>query len=143
MSKKRQEKGGQKMLRYATDKSVGLDLCSQDDYWLGKNESAIFWTGLMAEDLELQEGEVALVCSRSGLASNGIVVANSPGIIDPDYKGEIGVILHNNGFDTKFIKSGDRIAQLVILSGVRRISKFEGNEVRGERGDKGFGSTGV
>lgn len=143
MSKKRQEKGGQKMLRYATDKSVGLDLCSQDNYWLGKSESAIFWTGLMAEDLELQEGEVALVCSRSGLASNGIVVANSPGIIDPDYKGEIGVILHNNGFDTKFIKSGDRIAQLVILSGVRRISKFEGNEVRGERGDKGFGSTGV
>lgn len=131
------------MLRYATDKSVGLDLCSQDDYWLGKNESAIFWTGLMAEDLELKDGEVALVCSRSGLAMNGIVVANSPGIIDPDYKGEVGVILHNNGFDTKFIKEGDRIAQLVILTGVRRISKFEGNEVRGERGDQGFGSTGV
>ena len=131
------------MLRYATDKSVGLDLCSQDDYWLGKDESAAFWTGLMAEELELKDDEVALVCSRSGLALNGIVVANSPGIIDPDYQGEIGVILHNNGFDTKFIKSGDRIAQLVILSGVRRISKFEGNEVRGERGDKGFGSTGV
>ena len=143
MSKKRQEKGGQKMLRYATDKSVGLDLCSQDDYWLGKNESAIFWTGLNAEELELKDGEVALVCSRSGLALSGITVANSPGIIDPDYKGEIGVILHNGGFDTTFIKQGDRIAQLVILSGVRRVSKFEGNEVRGERGDQGFGSTGV
>ena len=131
------------MLRYATDKSVGLDLCSQDDYWLGKNESAIFWTGLNAEELELKDGEVALVCSRSGLALSGITVANSPGIIDPDYKGEIGVTLHNGGFDTTFIKQGDRIAQLVILSGVRRVSKFEGNEVRGERGDQGFGSTGV
>ena len=131
------------MLRYATDKSVGLDLCSQDDYWLGKNESAIFWTGLNAEELELKDGEVTLVCSRSGLALSGITVANSPGIIDPDYKGEIGVILHNGGFDTTFIKQGDRIAQLVILSGVRRVSKFEGNEVRGERGDQGFGSTGV
>lgn len=131
------------MLRYATDKSVGLDLCSQDDYWLGKGESMNFWTGLMAEDLELKDDEVALVCSRSGLALSGIVVANSPGIIDPDYKGEIGVILHNNGFDTTFIKEGDRIAQLVILSGVRRVSKFEGNTVRGERGDQGFGSTGV
>lgn len=131
------------MLRYATDKSVGLDLCSQSDYELGKGETMNFWTGLMAEDLDLNDDEVALVCSRSGLALRGVVVANSPGIIDPDYKGEIGVILHNNGPDTTFIKEGDRIAQLVILSGVRRVSKFEGNTVRGERGDQGFGSTGV
>ena len=143
MSKKKQEKGGQKMLRYATDKSVGLDLCNQNDYWLGKNESAIFSTGLMAEELELKDDEVALVCSRSGLALSGITVANSPGIIDPDYKGEIGVILHNGGVDAQFIRKGDRIAQLVILSGVRRISKFEGNTIRRERGDQGFGSTGL
>lgn len=131
------------MHRYATDKSVGLDLCSRNDYWLGKDESMTFMTGLMAEDLGLKDDEVALVCSRSGLALSGITVANSPGIIDPDYKGEIGVILHNGGFDTVFIEKGSRIAQLVILSGVRRVSKFEGNTVRGERGDQGFGSTGV
>lgn len=131
------------MHRYATDKSVGLDLCSQDDCWIGKNESMCFSTGLMAEELELKDDEVALVCSRSGLALSGITVANSPGIIDPDYKGEVGVILYNGGFDTQFIRKGDRIAQLVILSGVRRVSKFEGNTIRRERGDQGFGSTGL
>lgn len=131
------------MLRYATDKSVGLDLCSQDDYWIGKNESICFSTGLMAEELELKDDEVALVCSRSGLALSGITVANSPGIIDPDYKGEVGVILYNSGVDAQFIRKGDRIAQLVILSGVRRVSKFEGNTIRSERGDQGFGSTGL
>lgn len=131
------------MPRYATEKSVGLDLCSQDDYWIGKNESILFLTGLMAEELELKDDEVALVCSRSGLALSGITVANSPGIIDPDYKGEIGVILYNGGVDAQFIRKGDRIAQLVILSGVRRVSKFEGNTVRRERGDQGFGSTGL
>lgn len=131
------------MLRYATDKSVGLDLSSQSDSWIGGNESICFSTGLMAEELELKDDEVALVCSRSGLALSGITVANSPGIIDPDYKGEIGVILHNSGVDAQFIRKGDRIAQLVILSGVRRVSKFEGNTIRRERGDQGFGSTGL
>lgn len=131
------------MLRYATDKSVGLDLCSQDEHWIGRNESMCFSTGLMAEELELKDDEVALVCSRSGLALSGITVANSPGIIDPDYKGEVGVILYNSGVDAQFIRKGDRIAQLVILSGVRRVSKFEGNTIRRERGDQGFGSTGL
>lgn len=131
------------MLRYATDKSVGLDLCSQDEHWIGRNESICFSTGLMAEELELKDDEVVLVCSRSGLALSGITVANSPGIIDPDYKGEVRVILHNSGAEAQFIREGDRIAQLVILSGVRRVSKFEGNTIRRERGDQGFGSTGL
>lgn len=94
--------------------------------------------------IELPAGYAALVCSRSGLAANhGIQVLNAPGVIDSDYRGEIGVILHNTGNDDVIFRAGDRIAQLMIVP-VVQVS-WQQAETLGEteRGTGGFGSTGV
>ena len=84
-----------------------------------------------------------LVCSRSGLASKSIVVMNAPGIIDPDYRGELRVLMYNGGFESQYIKHEDRIAQLVVLPALM----VQGLEVEAlshtERGELGFGSTGL
>lgn len=97
-------------------------------------------TGL---SIELPAGYAALVCSRSGLAANhGIQVLNAPGVIDSDYRGEIGVILHNTGNDDVIFRAGDRIAQLMIAPVVQ--ASWQQAETLGEteRGTGGFGSTG-
>jgi len=90
---------------------------------------------------------VGQVCPRSGLAYKyGITVLNSPGVIDSDYRGDISVILYNTGVETFSWNADDRIAQLLILDiPLLSVSKnyekvFEGET---ERGDKGFGSSGV
>ena len=98
-------------------------------------------TGL---SIELPAGYAALVCSRSGLAANhGTQVLNAPGVIDSDYRGEIGVILHNTGNDDVIFRAGDRIAQLMIVPVVQAC--WQQVEALGEteRGTGGFGSTGV
>ena len=98
-------------------------------------------TGL---SIELPEGYAALVCSRSGLAAkHGIQVLNAPGVIDSDYRGEIGVILHNNSDNCVVFRAGDRIAQLMIVP-VLQVD-WVSVDALGEtdRGDGGFGSTGV
>lgn len=91
------------------------------------------------------EGHVALVCSRSGLAMKfGVSVVNSPGIVDPDYIGDVGVILENNGSETFFFEKGDRIAQLLFLQVADvKLSKSQKELASAERGVKGFGSSGV
>lgn len=83
-----------------------------------------------------------MVFSRSGLALRSIWVANAPGLIDPDYRGELKVILYNGGLETQYIEHDQRIAQLVLgqtawprVIEVKELSKTE-------RGTKGFGSTG-
>lgn len=83
------------------------------------------------------------VCSRSGLARHGLFVANAPGIVDPDYTGEIIVLLFNGSFETKYVSHGHRIAQLVLTP----ICSATLQEVRErpkavERGEAGFGSSG-
>jgi len=95
--------------------------------------------------LKLPDELAAMVCSRSGLAlKKGVYVLNSPGIIDTDYRGEIGAILHNVGVNAAMIQRGDRIAQLVffprfIVRGVEiPLSALEDSS----RGAGGFGSTG-
>ena len=90
-------------------------------------------------------GYVAMVCSRSGLASKyGVSVANSPGIVDPDYIGDVGVILENNGTESFFYDEGDRIAQLLFLQVADvKLSKSQKALQSSVRGDKGFGSSGV
>jgi dUTP pyrophosphatase len=92
--------------------------------------------------IEPPSGYFVMVCSRSGLAKLSIMVANGPGIIDPDYRGEVKVLLYNGGFQSYYVQHEDRIAQLVVVP-VTSISIVE-SEALSEtgRGAKGFGSTG-
>lgn len=95
--------------------------------------------------VDIPKGYVGLICPRSGLASQGITVVNSPGIIDCGYSGEIRVLLHSVVDGTKALQPGDRIAQLVLQKlpkhGQRRIKLVDSLADRG-RGAKGFGSSG-
>lgn len=91
-----------------------------------------------------REGEVwlAAVCSRSGLAKRSIFVANAPGIIDPDYRGEICVLLYNGGQETYYVEHKDRIAQLVAVQASMAEVDVIDDVGDSDRGDDGFGSTG-
>lgn len=89
------------------------------------------------------EGYFIQVASRSGLAVQGIFVANSPGIVDPDYNGEIIVLLFNGSHETKYVTHGNRIAQLVLAPVVSAgIVELKTKPKSVERGDAGFGSSG-
>ena len=94
--------------------------------------------------LELEPDEVALVCSRSGLAAkHGVFVLNAPGVIDAGYKGEVQVILHNSDRVNAFwVKEGDRIAQLLILKLPEVARLTEVINIGTARGTNGLGSTG-
>lgn len=89
------------------------------------------------------KGSIILVCSRSGLAVRSIFVTNAPGVIDPDYTGEIKVLLYNGGFEPHYVKHGDRVAQALLvpltICDVVEVEKLP-ETVRGE---KGFGSSGT
>ncbi|MEC8367299.1 MAG: dUTP diphosphatase, partial [Bacteroidota bacterium] len=107
---------------------------------LHPGERKLIKTGL---HIELPEGYEAQVRPRSGLAlKNGITVLNSPGTIDADYRGDVGVILINHSNENFIVKSGDRIAQLVISKFER--AEWESTEKMNStmRGSSGFGSTG-
>ena len=128
---------------YQTGSSAGMDLRAdlQDPVQLQPLERAIIGTGLY---LELPEGYEAQIRPRSGLAAKqGISVLNSPGTIDADYRGEIGVILVNLSNDPVVINHGERIAQMVI-SRHEQAEWIEVEELNQTvRGSGGFGSTGV
>lgn len=88
-------------------------------------------------------GHCILICSRSGLATRSIFVANAPGVVDPDYTGEIKVLLFNGSQEVMYVKHGDRIAQALFLpfaaiGDLIEVKSFPETE----RGGKGFGSTG-
>lgn len=89
-------------------------------------------------------GYFLMLCSRSGLAASQppIFVANSPGIIDPNYTGECKVILYNGGHETAYVKHGQRIAQLILIPATRFPLTELAQLPTTSRGDKGFGSTG-
>lgn len=93
--------------------------------------------------IELPIGYEAQVRSRSGLAlKNGIVVLNSPGTIDSDYRGDIGVILINLSKDEFIVNNGDRIAQIIIAKHEFPVFKETDKLKISDRGESGFGSTG-
>ena len=128
---------------YETVASAGMDLRAHisEPRILRPLERTIIGTGLF---IQLPVGYEAQVRPRSGLAAKqGITVLNAPGTIDADYRGEIGVILVNLSNDEFEIKNGERIAQLVISQHAR--AEWEQVEVLSdtERGEGGFGSTGV
>tara|TARA_S200000501_G_C20830368_1_gene746932 strand:- start:923 stop:1288 length:366 start_codon:yes stop_codon:yes gene_type:complete len=94
--------------------------------------------------IQLPSGYEAQVRSRSGLAfKKGVTVLNSPGTIDADYRGEIGVILVNLSSDDFIIENGGRIAQMIIAKHERITWQIVEDLEHSERGDHGFGSTGV
>ena len=136
-------KGRQPAPAYATPNSAGMDLRANIDspIVLQPGDRALILTGLY---IELPEGTEAQVRPRSGLAfKHGITVLNSPGTIDADYRGEVGVLLINHGKEPFEIKDGERIAQLVIAR-YERIDLEEVPDLRAtERGAGGFGHTGT
>ncbi|RVT79998.1 dUTP diphosphatase [Flavobacterium sufflavum] len=128
---------------YETIASAGMDLRANlvESIVLQPLERTIVKTGLF---IELPIGYEAQVRPRSGLAfKNGITVLNSPGTVDADYRGEIGVILVNLSNQAFEIQNGERIAQLIIAKH-ERAEWFEVEELsETSRGTGGFGSTGV
>jgi dUTP pyrophosphatase len=126
---------------YATTGAAGLDLRAAvaARLVLAPGERALVPTGLR---LAVPAGFEAQVRPRSGLAlRHGIVLPNSPGTIDSDYRGEVQVILWNAGPEAFVVARGDRIAQLVIAP-VARVEVEEGPLDETSRGGGGFGSTG-
>ena len=128
---------------YQTEGSAAMDLraCLDVPVTLGAGERKLIPTGLA---IELPNAEyVAILCARSGLAfKSGIALANGIGVIDSDYRGEIGVALLNQSGADYTVRPGDRIAQLMILPVA--IAKITEVAALGEteRGAGGFGSTG-
>ena len=129
--------------KYATSQSAGLDLRANltESITLKPLARTLVKTGLF---IELPEGYEAQVRPRSGLAyKKGITVLNSPGTIDADYRGEIGVILINLSEEEFIIKNGERIAQLVIAKHEQAEWVEVENLDETDRSFGGFGSTGV
>lgn len=131
------------MPEYATPCSAGMDLRANVDspLLIRPLERALVPTGLY---MALPEGYEAQVRPRSGLAlKHGVTVLNTPGTIDADYRGEIGVILINLGREDFVVRDGERIAQMVIARceqpGILRVETLD----RTERGEGGFGHSGV
>lgn len=130
------------MPAYETNGSAGMDLRAfiESDIELKPLERKLVPTGLF---IELPDGYEAQIRPRSGLAfKHGISLPNSPATIDSDYRGEIKVALINLSNETFLIKSGDRIAQMIVASYTKAqwVQVEELNDT--QRGHGGFGSTG-
>lgn len=135
-------KGPGMIPEYKTKGAAGADLCAwiERPVSLEVGKSMIVPTGLY---VEIPEGFEIQIRPRSGLAAkNGITVLNTPGTIDCDYRGEIGVILINHGTQPFNIAKGDRIAQMVVAPVVRAEFVAADELDVTERGAGGFGSTG-
>ena len=116
------------------------DLHATEETFIDNGWRGVISTGVT---LELEPHEVALVCSRSGLAAKwGLFVLNAPGVIDSGYDGEVKVILQNLGLTGHWIHPGDRIAQLLILELPQVAQLAEVINTNTARGANGLGSTG-
>ncbi len=126
---------------YMTEGAAGVDLHAAEDCELRPMEFRAVSTGIR---IALPSGYEAQIRPRSGLAAKfGITVLNSPGTVDSDYRGEIRVILINLGRNVFHVRKGDRIAQMVIQR-VSRVKFVEVDALPGtERGEGGFGYTGI
>lgn len=134
---------GLELPTYATEKSAGMDLLAaiDEDITLLPGQRALVKTGLA---IALPDGFEAQIRPRSGLAlKNGVTVLNTPGTIDADYRGEIGVILVNFGRENFVVSRGMRIAQMVIARYTRASFEEVSDLSETSRGEGGFGSTGV
>jgi len=127
---------------YMTSSSAGMDLYADlpEDITLLSGSRVLVPTGI---SIALPDGYEAQIRPRSGLAlKHGIALVNSPGTIDSDYRGEIGVIMINHGAEPFVVRSGERVAQMVVA----RFTRVEWQEVAElestHRGEGGFGHTG-
>lgn len=140
-----------KLPRVATSESIGADVYAYlktesgraNKLVIPRNTARLVPTGLV---VLAQPPFSVLVCSRSGLAfEETLFVANAPGIVDPDFRGELKIILFNGGTENQWIEHGDRIAQLILAPiPVPEVSESELDlrHIDSERGAAGFGSTG-
>ncbi|MFH5831239.1 dUTP diphosphatase [Halalkalibaculum sp. DA384] len=128
---------------YESAHAAGMDVRAalEEPFTLEPGERALIPTGLQ---MALPAGYEAQIRPRSGLAyRNGITMLNTPGTIDADYRGEVKVLAINHGEEAFTINHGDRIAQMVIAP-IRQLPVEEAGTLPDtERGDGGFGSTGV
>lgn len=128
---------------YETDDAAGMDLRAavSEDLEIAPGERALVPTGLA---IALPSGYEAQIRPRSGLAlKQGISLVNSPGTIDADYRGEIGVIVINHGAETFTVSRGLRIAQMVIAPVIQASWTEVSDLSETARGAGGFGSTGI
>jgi dUTP pyrophosphatase len=134
---------GLQLPAYKSEDAAGMDLVAAlpaEGVVLAPGDRALIPTGLA---IELPKGFEAQIRPRSGLALHeGVTVLNSPGTVDADYRGEIGVILINFGKKPFVVRRGARIAQLVVCP-VERVALISGERLTASvRGSSGFGSTG-
>lgn len=127
---------------YGSEYAAGADLyaCLDEAVTINPGETYMVHTGLA---MEIPAGYAGLIYPRSGLASKrGLAPANKVGVVDPDYRGEFMVALHNHSLTAQTIEPGERIAQLVITPFI--TANFELTDELSEtvRGEGGFGSTG-
>lgn len=140
-----------KLPHRATEESIGADIYAYLKSESGReikmvippNQTRMVSTGIVAL---AQPPFSILVCSRSGLAAQRTVfVTNAPGVVDPGYRGEIKILLHNAGVQNQWIEHGDRIAQLILVPiPIPDVSESELDlrHIDSSRGEAGFGSTG-
>lgn len=132
-------------IKTETEDSAGIDLRSQDVYTVRPNQRVLVNTGL---HVEIPKGYEIQIRPRSGLAlKKGITILNTPGTVDSDFRGKIGVILFNTSEHPFVVNVGDRIAQMVVArvytssTSFKEVDSFE-ELSETERGESGFGSTG-
>ena len=132
-----------KLPSYETVGSAGMDIaaCIDDDVTIEPGDMALIPTGFA---LAIPMGYEVQVRPRSGLAiKHGITLINSPGTIDSDYRGEVKVGLINHGKKAVTFKRGDRIAQMIVAPVIQASFNVVESLDETERGDGGFGSTGM
>jgi dUTP pyrophosphatase len=118
---------------------AGMDLCAVEDATLQPGTPRLVPTGLT---IEVPAGYEAQVRPRSGLAlKHAITMPNAPGTIDPGYRGEVRVILLNQGREPYTVHAGDRIAQMIVAR-YEAVEWQEGDLAESQRGEGGFGSSG-
>jgi dUTP pyrophosphatase len=135
----------------AYGESVGVDLSAclitnsgrPNTAIIGPRMTKAIHTGIA---LLAPKGFCILVCSRSGMATKSVFVTNAPGVVDPDYTGEMIVLLYNGGVENLYVKHGDRIAQAIVVpfAACQLVEAPAVPETDSEffRGPRGFGSTG-
>ncbi|MHC4871359.1 MAG: dUTP diphosphatase [Planctomycetota bacterium] len=141
--KKDEENSDIALPRYMSEAAAGMDVCAavKEDVVIAPSEVKLIPTGLYTA---VPVGYEIQVRPRSGLAlKNGIIVVNSPGTIDADYRGEVGIILGNISKDPFTVIRGMRIAQLVVKEVVQAEIKEVNVLPDSDRGTGGFGSSGL